>query len=366
MVAFGRGWDWVPRSLQALRNNTAEEYEVILVDNGGTTEAPRVDDSAVELIRNTRNVGFGPGSNQGARRARGDVLVFLNTDVFVEPGWLPPLLERIADREVGAAFPVKLNLDRTIQEAGAFVTCEANSYLFGNGEAADQPAYAFPREVDFSAAAAMCLTKTQFESMTGFDPAYRLAYYEDADLCFRLRAQGLRLVYEPRSRVIHARQDAPPSPELAEAVAGNREVFRDRWGAALAGRPAYDRLAVDESARVAARDTHAFPRILVSGEAGDWIAETGKVASAYPRARVTLLAEEIEPSIASALLTSGVEVVQSRVKDEWLAERQGHYSHLVAGPARRRALLDSQPDAVEVGSLGELEALLARERLGGN
>ena len=214
-VAFGGGWSWVPRALEGLRRNTTEPYEVILVDNGSVESPPAVRHAGTSSsFETTSNVGFGPASNQGAARTE-DFLVFLNTDALVEPGWLPPLLERLAEPDVGAVFPAKLNLDRTMQEAGAFVTGEANSYVFGNGEAADHPAFGFTREVDFGSAAAMCMTRACFDAVSGFDPAYRLAYYEDADLCFRLRARGLRLVYEPRSRVLHARSVAAPSSELA-------------------------------------------------------------------------------------------------------------------------------------------------------
>ena len=268
----------MPRALEALQRNTAEPYEVILVDNGGVETRPPFNRRNVEVIRNECNVGFGPGSNQGAARARSDVLVFLNTDALVEPGWLPPLLERLAEKDVAAVFPAKLNLDRTMQEAGAFVTGEANSYVFGDGDAADLPAYAFPREVDFGSAAAMCLTRACFRAVSGFDPAYRLAYYEDADLCFRLRARGLRLVYEPRSRVLHARSVAAPSSELADVFVRNREVFVQRWRDVIEGRPRYEGIAGDEATRLAARDHHATPRILFMGGASDSL----RLAASWP------------------------------------------------------------------------------------
>jgi GT2 family glycosyltransferase len=359
-VAFGGGWDWVPRALEALRRNTAEPYKVILVDNGGPESRPPFDSRNVEVIRNETNVGFGPGSNQGAARARSDVLVFLNTDALVEPGWLPPLLERLAEKDVGAVFPAKLNLDGTMQEAGAFVTGEANSYVFGNGEAADQPAYAFPRNVDFGSAAAMCVTKSCFEAVSGFDPAYHLAYYEDADLCFRLRARGLRLVYEPRSRVVHARSVAAPSSELAEVLAHNREVFLDRWGEVVEGRPPYERIAADEATRLATRDLHATPRILFMGGPSDSLSLARELALRYPLARVTLLIEQIEPSLATTLLESGVEVVELPHEHEWLRKRPGHYSHVVAGAEWLEELRATQPGAVLLRSPSELEKILLR------
>lgn len=347
MVAFGGGWPWVPRALEELRKNTAETYEVILVDNGGGEARPALDDSNVELIRNTTNLGFGVGSNQGAARARGEVLVFLNTDVLVQPGWLAPLLERLGEDGVGAVFPAKLNVDGTMQEAGAFVTGEANAYVFGDGDAADLPEHAFPREVDFGSAAAMGMTRAGFEHAFGFDPLYRVAYYEDADLCFRLREDGLLPVYEPRSRVTHARSVSAPSADLADVYVANRDVFLRRWRDIVEDRPSYDRLVADPRARLEARDVHAPHRALLAGgtEAEQQIAL--RLASAQPRARVTLLVEQIEPARQRALLATRVEVAQTDAVEEWLGERAGHYTHVLVPQEldRLEALRKSQPGA---------------------
>ena len=347
MVAFGGGWPWVPRALQELRKNTAETYEVILVDNGGGEARPALDDPNVELIRNTTNLGFGVGSNQGASRAHGDVLLFLNTDVLVEPGWLPPLLERLGENGVGAVFPAKLNVDGTMQEAGAFVTGEANAYVFGNGDSAALAEHAFPREVDFGSAAAMGMTRAAFEHAFGFDPAYRVAYYEDADLCFRLREGGLRPVYEPRSRVLHARSVSAPSADIADVYVANREVFQRRWGDVVQDRPPYDRLVANPRARLEARDVHTRHRALLLGGTDDEQQIAGRLASAQPHARVTLLVEQIEPTRERALLDSGSEVVQTGAVEEWLGERAGHYTHVLVPQDERRldALRKTQPQA---------------------
>jgi GT2 family glycosyltransferase len=350
MVAFGGSWPWVRRALDALRHNTPESYEVILVDNGGCRDHSSPGGANVELVQNKENVGFGPASNQGAARARGDVLCLLNPDVLVEPGWLGPLLERAHEAGVGAAFPAKLNLDGTMQEAGAFVTGEGNAFLFGDGEGADAPQYAFRREVDFGSAAAMCMTRSCFISAGGFDPAYRIAYYEDADLCFRLRTQGLRLVYEPRARVLHARSVSAPPAELTDVYAANRRVFLSRWEAVIEDRPKWEEIDTNPRVRLEARDLHASDRFLVLG-ADDAIQRlASELASALPRALVTLIVEQIDPSSVRALLGSGVEVVQVRDARPPLVERAGHYSHVVTVHKETprslwSVLRETQPDA---------------------
>jgi GT2 family glycosyltransferase len=359
MVAFGGGWQWVPRALEALRRNTTEPYEVILVDNGGSDDRPVPDGANVDIIRNEVNVGLGPASNQGVARARGPVVCLLNTDALVEPGWLEPLLERALGDDVGAVFPAKLNLDWTMQEAGAFVTGEANAYVFGDGDDPDLPEFGFPRDVDFGSAAAMCMTRSRFLDAGGFDPAYRLAYYEDADLCFRLRDERLRLVYEPRSRVLHARSISAPSAELVEVSAANRRIFQERWQSTIEGRPFWEELRSDPRVRLEARDLHARHRVLLVGVSERLVAD---LASAHPRARVTFLVEQIDPSSRRALLESGVEVLESDPQCDWLAERAGHYTHVVLGEDEaslrlRSAVRPGQPQAhfLDQGQAIELE-----------
>jgi GT2 family glycosyltransferase len=367
IVTFGGGWRWVPHALAALRRNTPEPYEVILVDNGGGFDGRALDQSVV-AVRNERNVGFGPASNQGAARARGEVLCLLNPDTFVEPGWLAPLLERVHEPDVGAVFPAKLNLDRTMQEAGAFVTGEAHSYVFGDGEDPDAPEYAFPREVDYGSAAAACMTRSCFLAAGGFDPAYRLAYYEDTDLCFRLRQQELRLVYEPRSRVLHVGGISASSADRSGLSAANREVFLNRWETAVEQRPRWEQLRTDVRARLQARDFHARDRVLVLG--ADALAQRAArgLASAHPRARVTILAGEVEPSSRCFLHGSGVEVVETP-RQELLRERVDHYSHVLSfgeiRPELRRAVRDTQPHALYVPAEDEaIAALSSRLALG--
>jgi GT2 family glycosyltransferase len=352
MVAYGRGWRWVARALDALHRNTAEPNEVILVDNGGADAGDRVvPEGRYRVVRNRENVGFGPASNQGAELARSPTICFLNTDVLVEPGWLSPLLEALNDGRTGAVFPAKLNLDGTMQEAGAFVTGEGLSYVFGDGEDPNSPEHLFPREVDFGSAACMCMTGQVFAAACGFDDIYRLAYYEDADLCFRLRQRGLRPAYEPRSRIRHARSVSAPASELNEVSGTNRRAFIDRWAKTVAGRPTLDELQQNPVARIAARDFHATERILVVDDEADGSAAdaASRLATRHPTARVTLLTKAIDGTTAERPLAAGVEVGDVDDQEKWLANRRGHYS-IVVRPGRMAPRLgdrvdDTQPRA---------------------
>ena len=94
VVTFNR-WDLTSQGLSLLAELTGPRYEVVIVDNASTdgtaAELDRV--AGASILRNPRNLGFGPACNQGAAMARGRHLVFLNSDAWVRPGWLDPLVD---------------------------------------------------------------------------------------------------------------------------------------------------------------------------------------------------------------------------------------------------------------------------------
>jgi GT2 family glycosyltransferase len=91
----------LPSVVEALRGNPANE--IIVVDNAsadGTAEYVRRRFPSVKVLSLTENRGFGGGSNEGFRAARNDIVVLLNNDMRVDPGFLEPLLAGFTDEKV--------------------------------------------------------------------------------------------------------------------------------------------------------------------------------------------------------------------------------------------------------------------------
>jgi len=147
-------------------------------------------------------VGFARGCNAGAQAAGGDLLFFLNNDTTLTPDWLPPLREVMADPRIGAAGPLLLYPDGTVQHCGIYVNpFNAVGHLYehlpGSFAAARKP-----HPLQAITGAAIILRKAQFEACGGFHEGFRNGF-EDIDLCFALRAQGLKLRVESRSVIYH-------------------------------------------------------------------------------------------------------------------------------------------------------------------
>ena len=382
MVLYGGG-KVATRAISALAQNTEPRFELILVDNASPDDSLARVEEQVEgatILRNTTNTGFGPASNQGAALARGRTLCFLNSDALVEPGWLPPLLETLAEPGVGAAVPLFLNENGTVQEAGSVVDSIGHAHAVGGDGDPRDFRYRFRREVDFGSAACMLVPAELFFELGGFDELFAPAYFEDTDLCFKLHERGLKTIFEPRSRVVHIRHGSGTSGAARKLMEEHRDLFVERWGERLTRRPRLVEVAQEPHQMLAARDAEALDRILVIDDrvpytdrgSGDprMAALLGELAALWPAARITFAASHGEDAerYAEPLLRQGIEIVaQPADWTDWFEERRFHYGVVIVSRQQNAGafhghLSRTQPQALRVFDTEAL-SFLRLERL---
>lgn len=215
-------------------------FEVIVVDDGSRDETvdalPRID--GVRYHRRTINGGFIAACNDGASLARGAYVVFLNNDTVPQPGWLEAMLDTFtSERDVGLVGAQLLYPDGRLQEAGGVVFADGSGWNYGRRESPEDPRFAYLRDCDYASGAAIALPRTLFERLGGFDTRYAPAYYEDTDLAFAVRDAGLRVVYQPASRVVHV-EGGTAGTDLNTGMKAyqvrNRATFAEHRAAALA------------------------------------------------------------------------------------------------------------------------------------
>jgi GT2 family glycosyltransferase len=356
MVTHG-AWPLIERAVASLIEHTDRPFELIVVDNGSDADTRGQLDRIVNLrlLANERNRGFGPASNQGAEVARGEYLALVNSDAFVEPGWLDPLLDALGGRAVGAAVPCILHPDGSLQEAGALLARDGTARLYGDGDDAELGCYRFKRKVDYGSAVCMVLRRSTFADLEGFDARYAPAYYEDTDFCMRLARHGMSVVYEPRSRVVHVRYGSGGLDSAIELSTRHRAVFAEQWTSRLQGRPVTFTDA-SEQAVLASRDAVATPRFLVGSATEPSAAEPliEALTAGWPRARLSWWVSPAggDGFERDAWLDRGVEVLE--IPDgSWLRERLFHYDVTLLD---RRALAvlgahlkPTQPQALVIG-----------------
>ena len=367
MLTYNR-WDLTGEALRLLAEVTAPRYEVVIVDNASTDGTPeeleRV--AGARILRNSRNLGFGPANNQGAAMARGRYLLLLNSDAWVRPGWLEPLVDLAdADPSVAAVAPKLLYPDGRLQEAGSIVWRDARVRQYGDGDVPNRPEYNFRRTVDYASAACLLVRRSAFISVGGFDPRFAPVYCEDVDLCLALAAGHGRIVYQPRSVVEHVRGASSTGAVPGARIERNRRLLRARWRSVLDRRPP-ESWRVEPSALIGGRDAITCERILVltgprpeSGgtpEQRRLHALAVAAARRWPDARWTVASLDGEPvTRPDELSDEGIEAVTA-VSDwkSWLAGRRYHYGVVATADSRWSAgLLDAaisatQPQAMRV------------------
>lgn len=226
--------------LSAIAQHTqAVSYEVILADDGSTDATTRIDEAVENLrvVRPAQNLGFLGNCNHAAREARGEILVLLNNDTIVQPGWLDALVGTLdQDARVGLVGAKLLYPDGTLQEAGGILWRDASGCNYGRGQAPERPEFNYLKEVDYVSGACIALRAALWREVGGFDVRFSPAYYEDADLAFSVRALGYRVVYQPRAQVIHLEGQSHGTrleTGIKRHQALNRETFREKWAAVL-------------------------------------------------------------------------------------------------------------------------------------
>jgi GT2 family glycosyltransferase len=199
------GLEYLGPCLDAVLAQDYDNFEVIVVDNGSTDgSVDFVTESYPQavLLCNKRNLGFSAANNRGLRTATGDLLVLLNNDTEVHPNWLRALASTAADPGVGIVGAKALYPDGRLQHAGGFVGKRGAASHYGYKKP-DDGQFDRTREVDYVTGASLAITRKALETIGELDEGFTPIYYEDLDWCFRARAAGLRVVYQPRAKLIH-------------------------------------------------------------------------------------------------------------------------------------------------------------------
>lgn len=177
--------------------------EVIVIDNGSGDDSADIlteefRGQRVRVMENEDNVGFATANNKGMNRAKTDYVFLLNSDAFVLEGAVATLLQRLKDDpEIGIIGPEVVESDGKTVQAG-------NYGPFPNARSIFLRDQSVPNELepDWISGVAMMGNREFLSSIDGFDDRFFM-YFEDVDLCRRIRAQGKKVVREPNAKVVH-------------------------------------------------------------------------------------------------------------------------------------------------------------------
>ena len=242
--------------LDRLPHRTAE---ILVVDNASTDGSPQMVEQqfpTVRLLRSEINLGFGGANNLALLASRGQTLLLLNSDAFLEQPVLAPLLDLLlADPTIGILGIAQRSRDGSCQPsarrfhtlwrdacimtglAERFPSSSLWGRLFG-GLDRRWAASTQPVDVEWIPGAFMLIRRSLLEQIGLFDERFFL-YLEEVDLCHRAVSSGWRVVYRPEFSVLHlggesatsinAALDAPPSHQVVLWRMRSTLLYYRKW-----------------------------------------------------------------------------------------------------------------------------------------
>ena len=195
------------------------ECAVVVVDDGSkdaSVEMLRAEFPAARLVAHPANRGFAEAVHSGVEAAETELLVFLNSDVRPDAGFIAPLARHFEAPEVFSAAPL------VVEENGECNAVSWRCYRIERGrfravkwnwDGRD----ARPRKSLFASGGSVMLRKSMFLALGGFAPIFKPFYSEDFDLGLRAWRRGWITLFDPTSRVTHGK-----SGSIKENVARNR------------------------------------------------------------------------------------------------------------------------------------------------
>jgi GT2 family glycosyltransferase len=208
LVLNWNGVSLIKECLDSLKNTDYDNFEILVIDNASTDQSleilAKID--GIQVVKNSRNIGFAAGNNIGFKLARGDYIVTLNNDVVVEPSWLKDPIETLeGDSTVGIIscrqmdFYQRSTIDVLFYVPTHFLLMDR----MGRGEKyGAKPLHSRKGLVLGASGAAAIYRKKMIEEIGAFEESF-FAYHEESDLYLRAFLAGWKCVYIPTSVVYH-------------------------------------------------------------------------------------------------------------------------------------------------------------------
>jgi GT2 family glycosyltransferase len=207
IVANWNGKHLLKDCLNALRRQTFQNFETIVVDNGSSDRSADYVREAfpeMKLVALTENRGFAGGNTAGYEIANGRLIVLLNNDTEAHPEWLSEIQKASDQFSDAGSFASKMmyfDNRRKIENCGFTLGTAGETIDLGRDEL-DGPDWMQPRDVFGACGGAVAYRRSMLEDIGFLDPDFFMVY-EDVDLSFRAQLRGYRCVYIPTAIVYH-------------------------------------------------------------------------------------------------------------------------------------------------------------------
>ena len=219
IVSWNVGEDLL-RCLESIKENRpCERFETIVIDNGstdGTVEAVRKSFPEVVIIVNDENRGFAAANNQGIVQSKGEYVLLLNPDTIVHSGAMDTLIGFMDSHpDIGVCGPKLLNEDgstqRSVRRLPTFRAVLYRHTIFKltglfreqyNKWMMKDFTYDCQKEVFQLMGAALLIRQSVIDQVGLMDENFFM-YYEEVDLCYRIKQAGWHITFIPKAVITH-------------------------------------------------------------------------------------------------------------------------------------------------------------------
>lgn len=201
------GFEDLPALFDSIRSQTTGDFHTIFIDNASSDASLAYmssDQPDIEVWAQPTNLGYARAANMAVREIDSEYIVFLNTDIKLDPSCVEELVA-VADSDTSIACAAcKMRLyhqPRVLNGVGGGMNYLGYTWDRGMFEV-DQGQYDQVEDVIFACGGAALVRKEPFLYARGYDAGFYM-YHEDVDLCWRFWLLGYRVVTAPRSVVYH-------------------------------------------------------------------------------------------------------------------------------------------------------------------
>lgn len=187
------------------------DFEVIVVDNASsdkTVSMVKDEFKKVQVIESKENLGFGKACNKGAEAAKGNYVVFLNSDTSFNSDIITSMVHEFKNgQNIGVVGGILESVGKTTSQSFGKSYNLFNIFLLLTGLEKLRTKVLLKKsmQVDWVSGGCMMVQKALFNNLKGFDEHFFM-YMEDVDLCYRVKKMGYRVVVDSSVQLSHVGQ----------------------------------------------------------------------------------------------------------------------------------------------------------------
>lgn len=252
VITTGGRYDMLRKCLDALYQEAESvSLGIYIIDNASHPDDRRMNEDVFSMRegsrvadfrtkRLTQEVGFPAANNEAARVGNAPLILFLNDDVELHEGSIKKIVDTFKDETIGIVgakliFPPNSgSIGRPagkVQHVGMAFSIRGDIFHPLIGWSPDNPRTCLSRDVISVTGACLAIRRVVFSKLGGFSLDYGLGTWEDVDLCFRVRAGGLRIYMNADATGYHYAGATQEKKNRGYPLQQNQLIFQAKWAA---------------------------------------------------------------------------------------------------------------------------------------